>query len=359
MEVNPKVKVYKMIRELKVVSHKSRQEFLCSMIEGVIKSRSVIFSEIADKIESSAKVESIERRIQAFFKEVSIDYSQLMLFFLSFIHHKQLTLSIDRTEWDFGKTQINILCVVVSIGKMAVPLYFEMLDNNSGNSNYKDRIQLFKNIIKVIGKARIAMLIMDREFIGYKWLTWLKGEHISFCVRVPKHHQITLNDGTIVKAEGLIEKGKKVYLRDVYVNLVRVNVSISVDANGDLLYLIGNSKPSDLSKIYRKRWTIEVFFQALKARGFNMEDSCLQSIEKYRKLFALVSMAYTICWATGIEDGRSNPVKVKKHGYPQYSVFRRGLNLMRAFFKNKIFDPINRTLDLALSKLRFIQKIIG
>jgi len=348
-----------MIRELKVVSHKSRQEFLCSMLEGIIKSRSVIFSEIADKIESASKVESIERRIQAFFKEVSLDYSQLMYFFLSFIHHEQLTLSIDRTEWDFGKTQINILCVVVSIGKMAVPLYFEMLDNNSGNSNYADRIQLFKKIIKVIGKERIAIVIMDREFIGYKWLIWLKQEHISFCVRVPKHHKITLNDGRTIKAEELVEKGKKVYLKDVFVNLVRVNVSISIDANGDLLYLIGTPKPNKLRQIYRKRWTIEVFFQALKARGFNMEKSCLQSLEKYRKLFALVSMAYTICWATGIEDGRSKPVKVKKHGYPQYSVFTRGLNLMRAFFKNKIFDPINRTLDLALRKLGLIQKIIG
>ena len=307
-----------MIRELKVVPHKSRQEFLCSMLEGIIKSRSVIFSEIADKIESAAKVESIERRIQAFFKEVSIDYSQLMFFFLSFIHHDQLSLSIDRTEWDFGKTQINILCVVVSIGKMAVPLYFEMLDNNSGNSNYADRIQLFKKIIKVIGKERIAIVIMDREFIGYKWLTWLKQEHISFCVRVPKHHKITLHDGRTIKAEELVEKEKKVYLRDAFVDLVRVNVSISIDANGDLLYLIGSSKPNKLGQIYRKRWTIEVFFQALKARGFNMEKSCLQSLEKYRKLFALVSMAYTICWATGIEDGRSNPVKVKKHGYPQY-----------------------------------------
>jgi len=265
MEVHPTTKVYKMIRELKIVSHKSRQEFLCLMLEGLIKSRSVIFSEIADKIESPAKVESIERRVQSFFKEVSIDYSQLMLFFLSFIHHKELTLSIDRTEWDFGKTQVNILCIVVSIGKMAVPLYFEMLDNNSGNSNYKDRIQLLKNVIKVIGKERIAVLIMDREFIGYKWLTWLKQEHIPFCVRVPKHHQITLNDGTKIKAEQLVEKGKKVYLRDVFVDLVRVNMSISIDANGDLLYLIGTSKPSELGQIYRKRWTIEVFFQALKA----------------------------------------------------------------------------------------------
>ncbi|MGB1216441.1 MAG: IS4 family transposase [Saprospiraceae bacterium] len=359
MELNPSTKVYKMIRELKVVPHKSRQEFSCSMLEGIIRSRSVIFSEIADKIDSPAKVESIERRIQSFFKEVSIDYDQLPLFFLSFVHHEKLTLSMDRTEWDFGKTQINILCVVVSIGKMAVPLYFEMLDNNSGNSNYKDRIELLKKIIRIIGKERISVLIMDREFIGYKWLSWLRQERIPFCVRVPKHHRITLDDGTKIKANQLVEKGKKVYLRDVFVDLVRVNVSISLDANGDLLYLIGTLEPSELGKTYRKRWTIEVFFQALKARGFNMEASCLKSIEKYRKLFALVSIAYTICWAIGIEDGRVNPVKVKKHGYPQFSVFRRGLNLMRAFFKHKIIEPINRTLDLALIKLEHIQKIIG
>ena len=348
-----------MVRELKIVPNKQRQEFICCLIEGIIKSRSVIFSEIADKIDKPIKVESIERRIQDFFKEVSIDYTQLMLFFLSFIPHEKLTLSIDRTEWDFGQTQVNVLCVVASIGKMAVPLYFEMLDNNSGNSNYEDRIQLLKEIVKLLGKDRIAILIMDREFIGYKWLTWLKKENISFCVRVPKHHQITLPDGTTAKAEDLVEEGRKVYLSDVFVDLVRVNVSISLAANGDLLYLIGTLKPSELGRIYRKRWTIEVFFQALKARGFNMENSCLRSIEKYRKLFGLVSMAYTICWATGIEDGRLNPVKVKKHGYPQYSVFRRGLNLMRAFYKNKILEPIRRTLDLALAKLFIILKTIG
>ena len=359
MELNPRTKIYKMLRELKIVSHKSRQEFLCLMLEGIIKSRSVIFSEIADKIESSSKVESIERRIQSFFKDVSIDNGQLILFFLSFVHHEDLTLSIDRTEWDFGKTQINVLCVVVSIGKMGVPLYFEMLDNNSGNSNYNDRIEMFKQIIKVLGKERISMLIMDREFIGHKWLKWLEKEDIEFCVRVPKHHKITLNDGRQVEAEELVKKGKKAYLTAVFVDLVRVNASISLDDNGDLLYLIGTSKPSKLGQIYRKRWTIEVFFQALKARGFNMEKSCLRSIEKYRKLFALVSIAYTICWAVGIEDGRKNPIKVKKHGYPQFSVFRRGLNLMRAFFKNKILTPINNTLNLALRRLRLFQKIIG
>jgi len=103
------------------VRHKKRQEFLCDMIQGITRSRSVIFSEIADKIDKPIQASSIERRIQDFFAKVGLDYQQLAVFLISFVPHSRLTLSIDRTEWDFGKTQVNVLCVVVSIGKMAGP----------------------------------------------------------------------------------------------------------------------------------------------------------------------------------------------------------------------------------------------
>lgn len=365
MDKNPVVNIYKMIRELQIVPHKSRQEFLVEMIGGIIKSRSVLFSEIAENIEREAETSSIERRIQDFFEKVSIDYQSLMQFFLSFVHHDRLTLSIDRTEWDFGKTQINILCAVVSIGKMAVPIYFEMLDNKSGNSNWKNRIDLLEEIIKTIGLSRIEMLIMDREFIGEKWLLWLKKTDVSFCVRVPKHHQITLRDGDKVKAMEVLADKKTAYFSDVFVDNTRVNVSLSFDENGDLLYLIGTVDKTKLKAIYRRRWSIEVFFQALKSRGFNLEKSCLRALHKYKKLFAIVSMAYTLSWATGIQSGREKPVKVKNHGYPQFSVFRRGLNLLRAFFKknskkisdiNRIF---NKTLADAFDRLFQKTKTIG
>ena len=90
--------------------------------------------EIADKIDKPIKVSSLERRIQDFFQKVNFDFEQLAVFLLSFVHKQKLILSIDRTEWDYGNCQVNVLCVVVSIGKMGVPLYFEMLDNNSGNT---------------------------------------------------------------------------------------------------------------------------------------------------------------------------------------------------------------------------------
>lgn len=359
MEQCPQTKIYELIRNLGIVKHKKRQEFICDLTAGIIKSRSVVFSQISDKIESDAKVESIERRIQDFFKKVNFDYLMLGVFLMGFVHHDQLLVSIDRTEWDFGKTQINILCAVVSIGKMAVPIYFEMLDNNSGNSNADDRIELFKSIVGIVGLERISMLVMDREFVGNKWLSWLKKKSVNFCVRVPKNHKITLPDGTVANAEALLADRKTFYADNVVVDNVMVNLSLTYGKDGELLFLIGTVPYGELTRFYKRRWSIEVFFQALKARGFNMEDSCLQDLEKYRKLFAVVSIAYTLCWATGIQDGKKNPVKRKKHGYPQYSVFRRGLNLMREFFKRKIVEPIEMAIELAIRRILGNAKTVG
>ena len=358
-EQNPREANYELIRSLGVVQHKSRQEFLDLMIGGIMKSRSVQFCEIANSINRPIKTESLERQIQDFFQKTEIDYRQLMVYFLCFIHHDGLQLSIDRTEWDFGKTQINVLCVIVSIGKMGVPLYFEMLDNKSGNSNWEDRISLFKEIIGVVGISRIELLTMDREFIGHKWLNWLKFQKIDFCVRVPKSHTIRLLSGEILKAEAILKEEGSTCFESVVVDGVIVNCSISVDKNGDLLYLIGTLKPSALKPFYKKRWTIEVFFQALKGRGFNLEQSRLRCLKKYRKLFAIACMAYTLCWAVGIEAAKNDPVKPKKHGYPQFSGFRRGLNLFRKYFKNQILEPIIRIFDLAFWRLSNFPEIIG
>ena len=51
-----KTKLYKLIRNSGIVKHKKRQEFLVEMLEGLIKSRSVHFNEIADKIDNILKI---------------------------------------------------------------------------------------------------------------------------------------------------------------------------------------------------------------------------------------------------------------------------------------------------------------
>jgi len=363
MELNPFTNLTKSIEETQIVNNKSRIRHLSSIVQGVISGRSVLFSEIAHHIDHDIQESSKERRIQDFFQKSKFNYDQLCLFLLSFIPKEKLTLSIDRTEWDFGKTQINILSVFVQIGKMGIPLHFEMLDNNSGNSNYEDRIDLIDRIITLIGIDRIDVIVMDREFIGHKWLRWLKDKQIPFCVRVPKHHKLITSCGMKLTASELVKQKKNTYLEDTIVDTVSVNASISKDKKGELLYLVGTVSAKELTKIYKKRWSIEVFFQATKSRGFNMEKSCLRCLEKYKKLFAIISIAYTICWTVGIEIAKKNPSKQKKHGYPQNSVLRRGLNHIRKLLKNKILQTLDYTIEAVMKsillKYRRMPKIVG
>jgi hypothetical protein len=68
MAQSPSTNIYEILRSLGIVKHKKRQEFICDIVEGLIESRSVHFSQIAAKIKGKAKVASIERRIQDFFK---------------------------------------------------------------------------------------------------------------------------------------------------------------------------------------------------------------------------------------------------------------------------------------------------
>ncbi len=360
MDIHPLAKLTQAVRNFSIIKHLKRQMFLTEVVGAMIKARSIIFSELADKIDRDALPSSIERRIQDFFQKVDFDYEQLLVLLICFVPHDKMVLSIDRTEWDRGTKQYNILCVIASVGKMGVPLYFEMLDNKSGNSNSEDRIRVLQRIVKILGQDRIAYLVMDREFIGHKWLRWLKQQGIQFCVRVPKHHSILFADGQRTTANELLDHEGITHAENVIVDQVVVNLYLGTDKNTELFYLIGNLPATQLKAAYRKRWNIEVFFQALKGRGFHLEKSGLRSLSKMRKLFAIACIAYVICWAAAIEDAKVNPVKRKKHGYPQYSVFRRGLNLIRLAFKKTIVDFITALWERLETQFESIQlKTIG
>ncbi|NBB30347.1 transposase [Cellulophaga sp. BC115SP] len=162
--------------------------------------RAIQFCEIAHHLNDDAKLSSNEIRIQDFFREVEIDYHQVAILLNCLVPaKKKLRVCIDRTEWDFGKTQFNILMIVVGYGDFQIPLYWELLDDNSGNSSTQDRKNLLELCLSILDKERIGYIVGGREFIGHSWIKYLKDKGIRFVMRVPKHHTITRPDGTVIK----------------------------------------------------------------------------------------------------------------------------------------------------------------
>lgn len=332
--------ISQLLAKFPILRNKARRKFLSLYILALIKSRKVQFCETATCLNSQVKDSSNETRIQDFYREVNLDYDQLALLFLCvFPSHQKLDIIIDRTEWDFGKYQCNILMVIISNRVINIPLYWELLDNKSGNSSTQNRIDLLSKCLQILLPSRISIVLGDREFVGHQWFKYLKDNKICFCFRIPKHHQIIQYDADmneqIMFASDLQNKYiDGIYLQNVFVDGICGNVSVSTDKDGELLFLFSNYPSQYLNKYYKRRWSIEAFFQNIKGRGFDLESSHLSESMKLKKLVACVSLAYVLCVNVGLAHHKKvKNIKVKSHGRKSKSFFRKGLDIIRNLVK--------------------------
>jgi hypothetical protein len=326
------------IKYTQIVSNLARQKMLVLTICSMLKSRSVVLGELAYHLNDSVKTSSNETRLRDFFREVDFDYYELAKFIVCFLLSEpchKIRLSIDRTNWEFGTHSINILMVTASRNNHNVPLFWDLLDNKGGNSNTTQRIDILQKCIDLLGESKIGLLVGDREFIGEKWLNFLKKKHIPFCVRVPKSHKIEDMEGNIYLAEELWQRRKKpISFKYCIVDGVKGSAYISVDAKNNLLFLFGTVNVVYLEQMYKKRWTIETIFHSFKSRGFNLEDTHIQINERIEKLIGVVSIAYAFCCSLGIFiDKNDKKIKLKNHKRKTNSFFRYGLNFFREGFK--------------------------
>jgi len=330
-----------------IVTHLSRKKCMASCIVAMIRGRSVQFNELAEYMNDQVEESSNEVRLQDFFREVSLNYDQVAIFLAGFLPAEgKISLTIDRTEWDFGKSQVNILMVLASSGSLHVPLYWEMLDNKSGNSSTTDRIELLEKCVALLGASRIGLVLADREFIGHQWFRYLRIRGINFCIRMPKHHQLTNLQAETFSIEQKLAHRQELHIKDVMVDGVWGNAWIKKLKNDEWLFIFttletklldtSRSKGHFLGQLYRKRWRIETLFQSLKTRGFNLRKTHLKALHKLKKLIALVSIAFALCISFGIfVHEKLKPIHKKKHGYKAKSFFRHGLNFFRKLLKRE------------------------
>lgn len=319
--------------------HLARQKMTFALIFSMIETRSVQFPDLATKLNTAAKDDSNLRRIQAFFAHYQLDYRVIACILMSFVPTKRCRISIDRTNWQFGQQNINILTLTVYSHGVGLPILFTMLDKK-GNSNAQERIDLLDEFVTLFGKDRILSLTGDREFIGHKWLKWLIDNQIDFAIRFPVSHLLTLRNGEIWRADALLAQRQERYFKAVIVDGVRLNMALKQLAN-DWLLVGGPVAVKKLFAHYRHRWSIETFFQSLKKRGFRLEETHLTALDRLRKLMALASLAFVFCWQLGYyyHQNRS-PILLKVHGYKSNSFFRKGLDLFRhtcKFIDSRLF----------------------
>lgn len=251
---------------------------------------------------------------------------------------------MDRTNWQWGKSPINILMLGIVYKGIAIPIYWTLLDKK-GNSDTEERIQLIQKFINQFGKKCIAGIFGDREFIGGDWFAWMIKENIPFWMRIKKNFLTTDSRGRPVQVKTLFRGLQPMQEYSIYDkrNVMRADVYLSglKLSNGDLRIVATLESPAMAISQYALRWEIETLFSCLKGRGFNFEDTHLINLERIQKLMGVLAIAF--CWAhkTGEWLHEILPIKIKTHGRRAISLFRYGLDYLIDMFINIQFKPKN------------------
>lgn len=331
--------------------HLSRVKCLSSIISGLFKVKTVNLTEIATTFPGRAEIESNYRRLQRFFQQVEFDSSLIAQLVVSFLPYPTLTLALDRTNWMLGCVPINFLVLSVVHQGIAFPIFWTFLPKK-GNSNTKERIELLNRFIAVFGAHKIDCLLADREFIGKAWFEYLISHHIRFHIRIKRDMKISRTNGRLSPARNFFRSlplstyctlhgERRICGQLLWVTGMRM-------PDGEYVIVVSNIQSDDVMEAYKKRWKIEVLFEALKSRGFNFEDTHLKDGNRLNTLFAVLAIAF--CWAYHVGAWRHSvkPLRMKKHQRPAKSIFRYGFDLIRHAFFNREGKPelLTRVLKL-------------
>jgi hypothetical protein len=325
--------------------NKARITCLTQIVQALFLVRTVNLTQIAEAFQTPVKEESSYRRIQRFFKDFSFDMSFIVILVCRFfILGEKCVLIMDRTNWKWGKTDINILMLSVEHFGIGIPLFWTVL-RGGGSSSTKDRMKIMRRVIRAIGAKNVQVLLADREFIGETWFRFLIEEDIPFVIRVKQNfmaegirHDYAVPIGELLKNL----KRKKAHINHsitLWKHRLFASVEYAKGAKEPMIVVSNRVFPDPLS-LYRWRWGTETLFECLKSRGFRMEDTHMIQPDKIEKLLFVLAIA--VCWAykTGELQVRKVAIMIKKHGRKAKSVFRVGLDLIRRLmFKPNIPLP--------------------
>ena len=322
--------------------NKYRIECLSQMMIGLLKVQTVNLSKLACTLESGTQLASRQQRLRRFLSQTKFDQAHFTQWMLRLFvpNGEKIILAMDRTNWKWGSTNINILLISLVYKGCSIPLMWSLLDKQ-GNSNAQERISLCQELLKVIDRQRVEAILADREFIGETWFLWLKeNAHINGCIRIKHNFCITDASGKTVHVSTLFSslKSKEHMMIAQPQTICGVSgylAALRLD-DGELLITFTFKPLSDPITLYAKRWQIETLFGCLKSKGFNLEDTHVTDPKRLSTLLHIVCLAFAWAFRTGLWFHRIKPIPIKKTLHrPSRSFFRYGLDLLHDALLNQ------------------------
>lgn len=199
-----------------------------------------------------------------------------------------------------------ILCASIQYDGHALPIYFTMrrYPKEAGTYDHKKMEEAFlKGLKHCLSKHYKYVIIADRGFGNQRFIELCEALDLEYAIRMqPNPKVIKKEDGkevTDIMDKVATKDGKHT------VTIVRWKRDISLYrySEGDKTwYITSNIKDNtgaQVKKIYEQRFKIEKNFQDLKSSGFDIEKSKIRKYDRFKRMFFMGCMAYSLMVITG------------------------------------------------------------
>ena len=366
----PYVKQLTRVLSKKLGWNRARMKLMARLMRALPMQTTTNLAELALVMKPQVETDSTYRRLQRFFAEFSFGYEAVGRFLLDLVPTDPPYVAVlDRTEWHFGQTAVNVLMIGIAEGGIAYPVTWSVLEHGGG-SGAEEHTELLKQFLRLVEPDELRAFVGDREFTGSDFLKELDQREISFVIRLKKDRRIGPPSGDSSGEWTLPAKmfaracqaGQSKHLPALRrlggAESVKCQVTARRVEEDSFLILAGREvDPESMLALYRKRWEIETLFAALKSRGFGLEETHMTRPDRIRKLLGMIALTYSWSRIIGIErEAREGAPRECANGYPEKSLFRYGLDRLRELTANehRMRDELHRYIQAFIAPRSYL-----
>ena len=319
--------------------HGHQSKTLAFFVLGAIRAESVVIPKVAEALlaESEAKAPSIERRLQRFLSNSSIQpekvWDSLLQVVLPAFQNEPMRFVIDLTNYEEHAQLIYIGLIVHS---RVLPVAWKVMPGQKKwDQGLWDAIeQLFQRIEPYI-KNTDYTLIGDSAFGCYPMVYLCKKYGWHYLFRICEQHTCkswsaegqllpACAVSTLVSAPGKRFSGAVQLWQE---HSIETNVSGYWDKRYDEPLLVISDRPAGNIRIkeYKKRWKVESTFEDMKSRGWDWEESHVRRLDRVDRLLLVL---FLLLWwmahlaAACIRQGKRD--RYDRHDRRDKNIFRLG-----------------------------------
>jgi len=308
---------------------------LAHMMVGIFMCSDVRLSRIAEGVPLAIQEDSVAQRFRRWLKNPAVDerviYDPVVKRLLYALRSTRLRIQIDRTMID---DRFNVLMLSLYYRKRAIPLVWQVLPTPKGTSNVSQWKAIFAHLADILPPDAEVMILGDREFGQPDMITLLQSHDWDYCLRLKRNYWVyRVTWGLWLRLSELtLEPGQTRFFTDVWLtkskHISGVHLALSLDENSDDPWIIATSQsPSPRTlRDYARRFACEELFSDMKARGFNLETSQLQHVERFSKLLVVIALllVWIITLARQVRIKRFDRQLTYRYSQGRYSLFQIG-----------------------------------